>query len=40
LMQQEQALIDALQSTTGYRISGAKLELLQQNKVLARFEAQ
>jgi heat shock protein HslJ len=40
LMQQEQALIEALQSTTGYRISGAKLELLKQQEVVAKLEAQ
>jgi putative lipoprotein len=35
---QEKAFLDALRATTGYRIAGAKLELLAGDRVLARFE--
>jgi heat shock protein HslJ/uncharacterized lipoprotein YbaY len=38
-MQQETAFLDALRSTTAYRIVGATLELLAGDRVVARFES-
>lgn len=38
-MQQESAFLAALRSTTGYRVEGAKLELLDGERVVARFES-
>jgi heat shock protein HslJ len=40
LMDQEQRFANALQATTGYRISGDMLELLGSGAVLARFQMQ
>jgi heat shock protein HslJ len=39
-MEQEKAFLDALNSTTSYRITGTKLELLKNQQVLASFEKQ
>ena len=40
VMKQERALVDALQTTTSYRIEGSKLELLDGDRVAARFQAE
>jgi putative lipoprotein len=40
VMKQEQALTQALQTTTGYRLADQKLELRKGRKVLARFTTQ
>ena len=39
LMQQETAFLDAMRATTGYRITGDRLLLLDGERVLAQFEA-
>lgn len=40
VMKQERALVDALQATTSYRIEGSQLELLDGDRVAARFQAE
>jgi heat shock protein HslJ len=39
LMEQERALIAALQATSRYRITGRSLELFDDGRLVARFES-